>query len=212
MAQAEDGRSEVELASAQVRRMLGRISLVEPHVVLATLEALVEAAQRCHHREVDFFKAAFAEVRKHDGAEGFNHLVLQLFGSPEDKRVATALTNWHKMRRAEGAGGKPAAKPRMAAPASPPAEPPYPPPQSPPYYPYAYSQPSPPSSTSEVPPTAQDVVEGQEVQRGVVRVGRLGAAAMGVVRWATEWPIVVPLRTSGPPRGTEDYMWHIAVT
>ena len=55
----------------------------------ALLEALVEAAQRAGHKEADFFHSAFAEVQKHDGVEGFNALVTQLFDSAEDKRVAS---------------------------------------------------------------------------------------------------------------------------
>ena len=106
LSKAEGGASEFDQAQAQVRRMLGRISLVQPHIVLATLEVLVETAQRGGHKEADYYKAAFAEARRHETDEGFGQLVTQLFGSAEDKRVASALTNWHKVVKAESGVAK----------------------------------------------------------------------------------------------------------
>ncbi len=143
MARAEGGRSEVEVAHAQVRRMLGRIGAVEPHVVLNTLEGLVEAAQKCQHKEAEFYKRAFAEAKRHESAEGFNSLVIQFFGTSEDRRVAAALTNWHKVVRAEGGSGKGQKKESPPPPALQQA-PHYPPPMAPPVYPHMYGYPFPP--------------------------------------------------------------------
>jgi len=99
-----EGATEVETAQQQVGRLLSRIHLVDTHVIVTALEGLVEAAQASHHKEASYYKKALAEVKRHEGAEGFGSLVLQLFGSGEDKKISSVVQSWHKLVKAEGEG------------------------------------------------------------------------------------------------------------
>lgn len=96
--------TEVDQALAQVRRLIGRITVVKDHVIIETLEGLVEAGTKCDHKEALYWRKAFEQCARREGEEGFRDLVCDLFGSAEDRRVATAVMNWHKLQRAEGKG------------------------------------------------------------------------------------------------------------
>ncbi len=60
---ADDSGAEVERASSQVRRMQGRISIMQPHTVLAARECLVESAHRAGHKDAGYYQWAFNEVK-----------------------------------------------------------------------------------------------------------------------------------------------------
>ena len=139
------GPTEVEAALQQVSRMTARIGRVEGHVILATLEGLVEAAQGARHTEASFWAKALEKVRHFESRsskESFHQLVISLFGSQEDKRLSSALNSWHKMVRAEEGKDKPSAGRTQEAQAPAPA--PMPAPVQMPYYQPFYAPPPPP--------------------------------------------------------------------
>jgi len=154
LAKADGGPSEVEQAQAQVGRMLGRIAVIDQHVVISTLEVLVEAAAACHHKELGYYKKALQEVKRHEGEEGFCQLVAQLFGTSEDKRVISAVASWRKVVRAEEKPARPVAPKSQGAPVqAPPQAAHYPPP---PMYPMGYMPPfMPPQHYAQVSPGAR---------------------------------------------------------
>ncbi len=138
---AESGdttQNELEAALGQVRRMQGRVALMQPHTVIATIENLVEAAQRAHAKEAEYFKQALCEARRHQDSESFPELIIHLFGTHESKKVQAAIQAWSKQRKPDvKAAEKNAPAPEQGhAPSF------YAPP--PPYYPppgYGYPQP-----------------------------------------------------------------------
>ncbi len=53
--------------------MQSRVALMQPHMVVATIENLVEVAQRAHAKEAEYYKQALAEVRRNQGTYQENH-------------------------------------------------------------------------------------------------------------------------------------------
>lgn len=137
---AEGGPSEAEKARNEVDRLLQAIGRVEPNVVIEALERLVGAARAEGHEEASFWRKSLLAVKRHEGATGFNQLVTSLFGSQEDKRIASAV----KCIKGEGEGRATGARAQEYVP---PVQPPmqFAPQMAPPAYPamYGYPQPAP---------------------------------------------------------------------
>ena len=107
------------------------------HTVISTIEHLVEVAHRAQSKEAEFYKQALVEIRRNEDSDNLGDLLVQLFGSPEARRVATAVQSWHKLRKGEHVGAEkaktPASRATSPVPHYVPAPYPYPPPPT-----YAY--------------------------------------------------------------------------
>lgn len=114
-----EGQSELDTALSTVRRMLGRITLVQPHIIIHNVETLMEAAQRVCSPDAEFYKSALREIRRFEDDANLGKLVTSLFGSTEDKRVMSAVATWHRASKAEGGaddtGRRAEVRPKQAA-------------------------------------------------------------------------------------------------
>ncbi|CAC5389006.1 unnamed protein product [Mytilus coruscus] len=55
-----------------------------------------------NHKEAAMFSKVFSTCKKYEDNEEFCSLVLKLFGSQEDKRIACLVADWAKSRKYEG--------------------------------------------------------------------------------------------------------------
>ncbi|KAJ8315852.1 hypothetical protein KUTeg_008002, partial [Tegillarca granosa] len=93
----KDGK---QVDEALTRRDAVGPELTSPNVLMAAIETLVEIAQKTSHKDVLHAKA-FSICKKYEENEGFCDLVLKLFGSPEDKKVASVVADLAKARKYE---------------------------------------------------------------------------------------------------------------
>ncbi|KAJ8309742.1 hypothetical protein KUTeg_011607 [Tegillarca granosa] len=84
----KDGK-QVDEALTTVRTLASRPKLTSPNVLMAAIKSLVDIAQNTSHKDA------------YEENEGFCDLVLKLFGSPEDKKVASVVADWAKARKYE---------------------------------------------------------------------------------------------------------------
>lgn len=92
---------QVDEALANIRTLASRPKLTAPHVLLAAIETLVDIALTTNHKEAAMFSKAFSTCKKYEDNEEFCSLVLKLFGSQEDKRIASLVADWAKSRKYE---------------------------------------------------------------------------------------------------------------
>ena len=71
---------------------------------MAAVETLIEVATRASHKDVDFYVKSLAYCRRYEQSEDFCNLVLKLFGSAEDKKIANIVADWAKARKYESSG------------------------------------------------------------------------------------------------------------
>ncbi len=157
-------QTDLDMALGQVRRMQTRVALMQPHTVVATIENLVEAAQRAQCKDADYYKQALAEVRRNQDSDGLPELVVHLFGTPESKKVQAAVHAWSKHRKAEV---KPSEKSSPATETA--SAPQYFPPAPPPpafYPPQSYSYPPQPFHQYDVAPAGYVRRGGSGARRG----------------------------------------------
>lgn len=92
---------QVDDALSNVRSLASRSKLTSPNVLMAAIETLVEISQKSNHKDSIMYAKAFAICKKYEDSEGFGDLVLKLFGSTEDKKVASVVAEWSKQKKYE---------------------------------------------------------------------------------------------------------------
>ena len=91
--------SPVQDALQQVRILASRPALTAPHVLLAAVELLVEQAAINGHTDANFYSRALRACREINDIQDLCTLCLKLFGSQEDKKITTALSELYKAKR-----------------------------------------------------------------------------------------------------------------
>lgn len=92
-------RDEVREALEKVRLMANNPRLTSPHILLAAIESLVNAATRQGHKDVDYFIKSLQACRRFDDSDDVCGIALKLFGSAEDKRISSAVAEWSKLKK-----------------------------------------------------------------------------------------------------------------
>ena len=89
----------VEDALHQIRILAARPALTATHVLLAGVELLVEQAALTGHFEAPCYSKALRACREMTTIEYLCSLCLKLFGSAEDKKISSALSELAKSKR-----------------------------------------------------------------------------------------------------------------
>ena len=84
---------------AQVRNLASRPNLTPSHVLLAAIEALVTVATKFGHKEAEFFSKAYTHCKKFEDSKDVGNLAMKLFGSAEDKKLASMVAEWMKGKK-----------------------------------------------------------------------------------------------------------------
>ena len=99
---AQKREMQVEESLRHIRILASKPKLTAPHVLIAAVESLVEVATKASHKELDYFVKSLSYCRKYESSDDLCGLALKLFGSAEDKKIATAVNEWAKGRKYEG--------------------------------------------------------------------------------------------------------------
>jgi hypothetical protein len=91
--------AEVGESLAQVRILTSRPNLTPSHVLLAAIEALVTVATKFGHKEAEFFSKAYTHCKKFENSKDIGNLAMKLFGSAEDKKLASMVVEWMKGKK-----------------------------------------------------------------------------------------------------------------
>ncbi|KAJ8311268.1 hypothetical protein KUTeg_011178 [Tegillarca granosa] len=92
---------QVDDALSNVRSLASRSKLTSPNVLMAAIETLVEISLKSNDKFSIMYAKAFAICKKYEDSEGLGNLVLKLFGSTEDKKVASVVAEWSKLGSSE---------------------------------------------------------------------------------------------------------------
>ena len=92
---------QVDEALSTVRCLASRPSLTSQNVLLAAIETLIEIANKANHKDASLFSKSYAICKRYEDNDDFCGLVLKLFGSQEDKKIAAAVSDWAKAKKYE---------------------------------------------------------------------------------------------------------------
>lgn len=93
---SKSGEQKVDDAIRQVRLLAARPKLKQSHVLIASLEMLVDVAKCEGHKDAEFFNKALQACRRFEESEDVCGLCLKLIGSSEDRKISTAIAEWVK--------------------------------------------------------------------------------------------------------------------
>lgn len=93
---SKSGEQKVDDAIRQVRLLAARLKLTPSHVLIASLEMLVDVAKCEGHKDAEFFNKALQACRRFEESEDVCGLCLKLIGSSEDRKISTAIAEWVK--------------------------------------------------------------------------------------------------------------------
>ena len=93
---------QVDEALSYVRTLAARPKLTTPGVLLAAIEMLVDAANKANHKDCSLFSKSFSMCKKYEDNVDFCGLVLKLFGSQEDKKISSLISDWAKSKKIRG--------------------------------------------------------------------------------------------------------------
>ncbi|CAG2211261.1 unnamed protein product [Mytilus edulis] len=96
---------QVDEALSYVRTLAARPKLTTPGVLLAAIEMLVDAANKANHKDCSLFSKSFSMCKKYEDNVDFCGLVLKLFGSQEDKKISSLISDWAKSKKYEEPSG-----------------------------------------------------------------------------------------------------------
>lgn len=92
---------QVDDALSSVRTLAIRPSLTSHNVLLAAIETLIEVANKANHKDASLFSKSYAICKRSEDNEDFCGLVLKLFGTQEDKKIAAVVADWAKSKKYE---------------------------------------------------------------------------------------------------------------
>ncbi|XP_052078011.1 uncharacterized protein LOC127715945 [Mytilus californianus] len=107
---------QVDEALSYVRTLAARPKLTTPGVLLAAIEMLVDAANKANHKDCSLFSKSFAMCKKFEDHVDFCGLVLKLFGSQEDKKISSLISDWAKSKKYEEPSGSKERQEKLDAP------------------------------------------------------------------------------------------------
>lgn len=81
-----------------IRILATRPKLTIPGILLATIEMLVDAANKVNHKDSVLFSKSYAMCKKFEDHTDFCGLVLKLFGSQEDK-ISSLISDQIKLKK-----------------------------------------------------------------------------------------------------------------
>jgi hypothetical protein len=111
---------QVDEALSNVRSLASRPNLTSPNVLMAAIETLIEVANKANYKDASMFSKAYATCKRYEENEDFCGLVLKLFGSQEDKKIASIIADWAKAKKyEEGEKGKGKQKENFGVPMGP---------------------------------------------------------------------------------------------
>ena len=90
---------QVDEALSNVRSLASRPNLTSPNVLMAAIETLIEVANKANYKDASMFSKAYATCKRYEENEDFCGLVLKLFGSQEDKKIASIIADWAKAKK-----------------------------------------------------------------------------------------------------------------
>lgn len=96
---SKSGEQKVDDAIRQVRLLAARPKLTPSHVLIASLEMLVDVAKCEGHKDAEFFNKALQACRRFEESEDVCGLCLKLIGSSEDRKISTAIAEWVKGKK-----------------------------------------------------------------------------------------------------------------
>ena len=67
--------------------------------MLAAIEALVTVATKFGHKEAESFSKAYTHCKKFEDSKDIGNLAMKLFGSAEDKKLASMVAEWMKGKK-----------------------------------------------------------------------------------------------------------------
>lgn len=109
----------IDEALATVRTLASRPKLTSPNVLLAAVEILAEAANKANYKDATMFSKSLSICKKYEEHEDLCSLVLKLFGTQEDKKISSLITEWKKTKRYEGEKEKEKVKENVTSPSNP---------------------------------------------------------------------------------------------
>ena len=92
----KDNHDTVEVAIRQGRLLAAAPNLTSPHIILASVEALVATATRRGHSEANYYSKSLQACRRFDDSNDLCGVVLKLFGWR--RRFPPQLLNFLKIR------------------------------------------------------------------------------------------------------------------
>ena len=92
---------QVEECLSHVRILSARPTITQSHVLLAAIETLVTVSTKLSHKDAEFFGKAYSYCKKFEDSKDFCGLVMKLFGSAEDKKIANVVADWMKGKKYE---------------------------------------------------------------------------------------------------------------
>ena len=93
-------------AIRQVRLLASRPKLTPSHVLIASLEMLVDVAKFEGHKDAEFVNKALQACRHYEVNEDVCGLCLKLIGSSENRKISTAIAEWLKGEKYDKENGK----------------------------------------------------------------------------------------------------------
>jgi hypothetical protein len=90
---------QVDEALSNVRSLASRPNLTSPDVLMAAIETLIEISNKNNCKDAHMFSKSYAICKRYEQNEDFCGLVLKLFGSQEDKKIANIVAKWAKSKK-----------------------------------------------------------------------------------------------------------------
>lgn len=95
---------QVDDALSNIRSLASRPALTSHHVLLVAIETLIEIANKANHKDASLYSKSYAICKRYEESEDFCGLVLKLFGTQEDKKIAAVVADWAKSKKYEESG------------------------------------------------------------------------------------------------------------
>lgn len=93
---------QVDEALSYVRTIEARPKLTTLGVLFVAVEMLVDATNKANHKDCSIFSKSYAICKKYEDYADLGGLVLKLFGSQEDKKISSLISDWAKSKKIRG--------------------------------------------------------------------------------------------------------------